>query len=35
MYAGAFDDANSAYASKVLAERSRIEQMLVRVRRAA
>ena len=35
MYAGAFDDANSAYASKVLAERARIEQMLVRVRRAA
>lgn len=35
MYAGAFDDANSAYASKVLAERARIEQMLLRARRAA
>ena len=34
-YAGAFDDASSAYAGKVLAERARIEQMLVRVRRAA
>lgn len=35
MYAGAFDDANSAYASKVLAERARIEQMLLRARRPA
>ncbi|MBI3372266.1 MAG: transglycosylase SLT domain-containing protein [Betaproteobacteria bacterium] len=35
MYAGAFDDANSAYASKVLAERARIEQTLLRARRAA
>ncbi len=35
MYAGAFDDANSAYAGKVLAERARIEQMLLRARRAA
>ena len=35
MYAGAFDDANSQYAGKVLAERSRIEQTLIRLRRAA
>lgn len=35
MYAGAFDDANSVYARKVLAERSRIEQTLMRLRRAA
>ena len=35
MYAGSFDDANSQYAGKVLAERSRIEQTLIRLRRAA
>jgi len=35
MYAGALDDANSQYARKVLAERSRIEQTLIRLRRAA
>ena len=35
MYAGNFDDANSQYAGKVLAERSRIEQTLIRLRRAA
>ena len=35
MYAGAFDDASSRYAGKVLAERSRIEQTLIRLRRAA
>ena len=35
MYAGAFDDASSGYSSKVLAERARIEQMLVRMRRSA
>ena len=34
MYAGAFDDISSAYSGKVLAERARIEQMLVRVRRS-
>lgn len=33
MYAGAFDDVNTVYSNKVLAERARIEQMLVRVRR--
>jgi soluble lytic murein transglycosylase-like protein len=35
MYAGALDDANSVYSTKVLAERTRIEQMLVRARRSA
>lgn len=36
MYAGAVNDANShQYAGKVLAERSRIEQTLIRLRRAA
>jgi soluble lytic murein transglycosylase-like protein len=35
MYAGAFDEPGSAYAFKVLAERSRLEQMLRQVRRAA
>ncbi|MBI2317278.1 MAG: lytic transglycosylase domain-containing protein, partial [Betaproteobacteria bacterium] len=35
MYGGAFNDANSRYAGKVLAERSRIEQTLIRLRRAA
>ena len=35
MYAGALDNANSVYARKVLAERSRIEQTLIRLRRAA
>ncbi len=34
MYAGAFDDANAAYCNKVLAERARLEQMLLRLRRA-
>ena len=33
MYAGAFDNANFVYARKVLAERSRIEQTLIRLRR--
>ena len=35
MYAGAFDEPSSSYASKVLAERSRLEQMLRNLRRAA
>jgi len=35
MYAGAFDEPNSAYAFKVLAERARLAQMLARLRRAA
>ncbi len=35
MYAGALNDANSEYAGKVLAERSRIEQTLIGLRRAA
>ena len=35
MYAGALDDANSKYAGKVLAERSRIEQTLIGLRHAA
>jgi soluble lytic murein transglycosylase-like protein len=35
MYAGAFDEPNSSYAFKVLAERSRLEQMLKQLRRAA
>ena len=35
MYAGALDDANSKYAGKVLAERSRIEQILIGLRHAA
>jgi hypothetical protein len=35
MYAGAFADANCQYAGKVLAERSRIGQTLIRLRRAA
>ena len=34
MYAGAFDDANAVYSNKVLAERARLEQMLLRLRRA-
>ena len=33
MYAGAFDEPNSSYAFKVLAERSRLEQMLRQLRR--
>jgi transglycosylase-like protein with SLT domain len=33
MYAGAFDEPNSAYAFKVLAERARLEQMLRQLRR--
>ena len=35
MYAGAFDEPNSSYALKVLAERARLEQMLRQLRRAA
>jgi soluble lytic murein transglycosylase-like protein len=34
MYAGAFDEPNSFYALKVLAERARLEQMLKQLRRA-
>ena len=35
MYAGAFDEPNSSYAFKVLAERARLEQMLKQVRRTS
>ena len=35
MYAGAFDEPNSSYAFKVLAERSRLEQILRQLRRGA
>ena len=35
MYAGAFDEPNSSYAFKVLAERARLEQMLKQHRRSA
>jgi len=35
MYAGAFDEPNSAYALKVLAERARLEQMVRQIRRAS
>jgi soluble lytic murein transglycosylase-like protein len=35
MYAGAFDEPNSSYAFKVLAERARLEQLLKQVRRTA
>ena len=35
MYAGAFDEPNSSYAFKVLAERARLEQLLKQVRRSA
>jgi len=35
MYAGAFDEPNSQYAFKVLAERARLEQMLRQLRRGA
>lgn len=35
MYAGAFDEPNSQYAGKVLAERSRLAQLIARLRRAA
>ena len=35
MYAGAFDEPSSQYAGKVLAERSRLAQMIARLRRAA
>ena len=35
MYAGAFDEPNSSYALKVLAERARLAQMLARLRRPA
>jgi soluble lytic murein transglycosylase-like protein len=35
MYAGAFDEPNSAYAFKVLAERARLEQALRQARRTA
>ena len=34
MYAGAFDEPGSSYALKVLAERARLEQLRVRLRRA-
>jgi soluble lytic murein transglycosylase-like protein len=34
MYAGAFDEPNSQYAFKVLAERTRLEQMLKQLKRA-
>jgi len=34
MYAGAFDEPNSSYAFKVLAERTRLEQMVKQLRRA-
>ena len=33
MYAGAFDEPNSQYALKVLAERTRLEQMLKQLKR--
>ncbi len=35
MYAGAFDEPNSSYAFKVLAERARLEQLLKQLRRSA
>ena len=35
MYAGAFDEPNSSYAFKVLAERARLEQHVARLRRSA
>lgn len=35
MYGGGADDVSSAYSSKVLAERARLQQLLVRVRRPA
>jgi len=35
MYAGAFDEPNSAYAFKVLAERARLEHLLKQLRRPA
>ena len=35
MYAGAFDEPNSLYAGKVLAERARLEQLLRQVKRTA
>ena len=35
MYAGAFDEPNSQYAFKVLAERTRLEQLLKQIRRTA
>ena len=35
MYAGAFDEPNSSYAFKVLAERARLEQILKQLRRPA
>jgi soluble lytic murein transglycosylase-like protein len=35
MYAGAFDEPNSSYAFKVLAERARLEQLLKQLRRAS
>jgi soluble lytic murein transglycosylase-like protein len=35
MYAGAFDEPNSSYAFKVLAERARLEQLLKQLKRAA
>jgi soluble lytic murein transglycosylase-like protein len=35
MYAGAFDEPNSSYAFKVLAERARLEQMVRQIRRTS
>ena len=35
MYAGAFDEPNSGYAFKVLAERARLEQLIKQVRKTA
>ena len=35
MYAGAFDEPNSSYAFKVLAERARLEQLLKQIRKTA
>ena len=35
MYAGAFDEPNSSYAFKVLAERARLEQLIRQLRRTA
>jgi len=35
MYAGAFDEPNSSYAFKVLAERARLEQLLKQLKRSA
>jgi hypothetical protein len=35
MYAGAFDEPNSGYAFKVLAERARLEQLIKQIRKTA